>query len=274
LSTHPFDAAAVTQALLGEVGASPSATDGVILIWLLTAAIERAAETLPETDSGLRVLVEQRAGLVERLASEVHDSTFKVPEIRGFDPHEEDLGQTPLYLSPMEALLLDASLASREAETPWLTFDEAERLFGERARISERAASRERGRLLNVIATFAFAFSLAAGASTGLALNISGRDPWVAANIGVAVVAALAFLSVMVLQRVRETAADDAAAVFTGSLAFVAGVDAWNQTRRHPFLPDALGLTLGIVIPAAVALLSAIVRHHLLPRHGRRDSPA
>lgn len=67
IAAAPFDAAGVTQALLGEVGSSPSPTDSVVLIWLLTATLERVVEALPESDSGLRVLVEQRAGLVERL---------------------------------------------------------------------------------------------------------------------------------------------------------------------------------------------------------------
>ncbi len=144
VASTPFDGVGVTQALLGEVGSSPSPTDSVILIWLLTATIERASEVLPQTDSGLRVLVEQRGGLVERLAGEVDEQTFVEPTIGGFDPEATGEQPTLSYLSPMEALLLDLSLASREAETPWLTFAEADHLFGERAHAAEALATATR----------------------------------------------------------------------------------------------------------------------------------
>ncbi len=118
LAAAPFDAAGVTQALLGEVGSSPSPTDSVVLIWLLTATLERVVEALPESDSGLRVLVEQRAGLVERLAGEIDEQTFVEPTIGAIDPDTDQDERALLFLSPMEALLLDLSLASRDSEKP------------------------------------------------------------------------------------------------------------------------------------------------------------
>jgi uncharacterized membrane-anchored protein len=68
--------------------------------------------------------------------------------------------------------------------------------------------------------------------------------------------------------RVRSTPAFDAIGYFTGALAVIAAIDAWNQSRAHPFLPDALRVTVAVIIPFAVVVAWAIVT-----RPGRkRDS--
>ena len=253
VSSAPFDAVGVTQALLGEVGSSPSPTDSVILIWLLTATLERVSESLPETDSGLRVLVEQRAGLVERLSGEIDQQTFVEPAISGFDPEAIGDSSTLSYLSPMEALLLDLSLATREAETPWLTFAEAGNLFGARAHAAEGLATTTRRALLAKVAALAVALAVLAGTVAGLAGSEAGLEQWVAVNLGLAAGAAVAFVAALLLHRAEADGFTDAAGLFAGMLAVIAAVDAWNQTRRHPFLADAAGVTLSIVVPAAVA---------------------
>jgi hypothetical protein len=251
----PFDAVGVTQALLGEVGSSPSPSDSVILIWLLGATIERVSEVLPQTDSGLRVLVEQRGGLVERLAGEVDEQTFVEPAISGFDPDVTEGTSALTYLSPMEALLLDVSLASREAETPWLTFAEADQLFGERADAAGKLVASTRRGFAAKLAALAFAVAVLTGVVAGLVGNLAGLDLWVTVNAGVAVGGAVAFVFVLFLNRVAAGGLTDAAGLFTGMVALVAAIDAGNQARKHPFLPDAAGVTLSIVVPAAAAAL-------------------
>ena len=252
VASAPFDAIGVTQALLSEVGSSPSPTDSVILIWLLTATVERVSEVLPQTDSGLRVLVEQRAGLVERLACEIDEQTFVEPPISGFDPEASGETSTLSYLSPMEALLLDLSLATREAETPWLTFAEADHLFGERAHAAEARATATRRDLAEKLAALAIALAVLAGGVAALGGSVAGLDLWVTVNAGVAGGAVVAFVATLLLHRAEAGGFTDAAGLFSGMLAVVAAIDAWNQARKHPFLPDAAGITLSIVVPAAV----------------------
>lgn len=261
VASTPFDAVGVTQALLGEVGSSPSPTDSVILIWLLTATIERVSEVLPQTDSGLRVLVEQRAGLVERLAGEIEEQTFVEPVISGFDPEASGETSTLSYLSPMEALLLDLSLATREAETPWLTFAEADHLFGARAHASETRASASRHDLVEKLCALAFALAILAGVVAALGGTVAGLDLWVTVNVGVAAGAAVAFVAALLLHRAEAGGFTDAAGLFSAMLAVVAAIDAWNQAREHPFLPDSAGVTLSIVVPAAVTAVWFGLKH-------------
>jgi hypothetical protein len=270
LASAPFDAAALTQALLGEIGSSPSPTDSVVLIWLLTATLERVTEALPESDSGLRVLIEQRAGLVERLASEIDEQTFVEPTISEFDPNADEVEQRSLlFLSAMEALLLDLSLATREAETPWLTFAEADALFGARAHEAEARLATTRTGLFRRIAVLGFSLALLAGAIVALAAVDAGVAGWVAANAGLAAGAAAAFVGAFTLARARITPAFEAIGYFTGALAVIAAIDAWNQSRAHPFLPDALGVTVAVLIPLAIVVAWAI-----LTRQGRKRNEA
>ncbi len=50
----------------------------------------------------------------------------------------------------------------------------------------------------------------------------------------------------------------DAVGIFTGTLAVIAALDAWNQTRAHPFLPDAAGVSVGLLIPVSVVVTWAV----------------
>jgi hypothetical protein len=269
IAAAPFDAAGLTQALLGEIGSSPSPTDSVVLVWLLTATLERVTEALPESDSGLRVLIEQRTGLVERLAGEIDEQTFVEPTIGEFDPDADEEQRSLLFLSPMEALLLDLSLATREAETPWLTFAEADSLFGAQAHEANTQLATTRASLFQRIALLGFSLSLLFGAVVALAAVDAGVAGWVAANAGLAVGAAAAFVSAISLARVRTTPVFDATGYFTGGLAVIAAIDAWNQSRAHPFLPDALGVTVALIIPLAVVVPWAIFM-----RPGRKRTEA
>lgn len=267
IASAPFDAAGLTQALLGEIGSSPSPTDSVVLIWLLTATLERVTEALPVSDSGLRVLIEQRTGLVERLAGEIDEQTFVEPTIGDFDPNADEERHSLLFLSPMEALLLDLSLATREAETPWLTFAEADGLFGAQAHEAEAQLATTHASLYQRIAVLGFSLASLVGAVVALAAVDAGVAEWVAVNAGLAAGAAAAFVGAITLSRVRTTPVFDAIGYFTGALAVIAAIDAWNQSRAHPFLPDALGVTVALLIPLAVVLAWAI-----FTRPGRKRS--
>jgi hypothetical protein len=260
-ASAPFDAAGLTQALLGEIGSSPSQADMVVLIWLITATLERVVEQLSENDSGLRVLVEQRANLVERLAGEVDEQTFVEPSISSFDPEGDSDDRTLLYLSPMEALLLDLSLANRDGETPWLTFAEADELFGARAHTAQALVVTTRQKLLRFVAALAFLCAATIGTVVVFAAIEGGAARWVGVNVGIAVGAGVAFTAALILSRTDDGPSLEAFGLFTGALAVISAIDAWNQSRKHPFLPDSAGVTVGVVVPAAVAVVVALFRH-------------
>jgi hypothetical protein len=259
-ASAPFDAAGLTQALLSEIGSSPSQADMVVLIWLITATLERVVEQLSENDSGLRVLVEQRANLVERLAGEVDEQTFVEPTVSSFDPDGDHDDRTLLYLSPMEALLLDLSLANRDAETPWLTFAEADELFGGQAHAAQTLVVATRERLLRFVAALAFLCAATIGTVVVFAAIEGGAARWVAVNVGLAVGAGLAFVAALLIARADDGPSLEAFGLFAGALAVIASIDAWNQSRTHPFLPDAAGVTVGVLVPAAVAVVVELAR--------------
>lgn len=72
-------------------------------------------------------------------------------------------------------------------------------------------------------------------------------------------------MGAITLARARDTPAFDAIGYFTGALAVIAAIDAWNQSRAHPFLPDALGVTAAVLIP-----LGVVVAWALFTRPGRK----
>lgn len=111
------------------------------------------------------------------------------------------------------------------------------------------------------VAALAVALAVLAGTVAGLAGSAAGLEQWVAVNLGLAAVGAVAFVAALLLHRAGADGFTEAAGLFAGVLALIAAVDAWNQTRRHPFLPDAAGVTLSIVVPAAVAAVWFGLKH-------------
>jgi hypothetical protein len=138
VAARQFDANALVQGLLGSIGSAPSGGDSCVILWVITAAAERLTQSLSDDDNALRVLLQRRSTIVERLAGDVNDHTFRVPELEEFgESIPEDLPVIN-YLSPFEALLLDFVLASAEEADAWLRFPEAEALFGEKAAQARR----------------------------------------------------------------------------------------------------------------------------------------
>lgn len=132
-----FDPNALVQSLYSAIGASPSASDACVLLWLITAAVERLSLTLDENDNALQLLIQRRAAIVERLVGDVDDDTFLPPELEDFGEPIPDNLPAISFLSSFEALLVDLALASPEEAEPWLTFPEAKAMFGKREKTLE-----------------------------------------------------------------------------------------------------------------------------------------
>lgn len=248
LAAGHFNPEPLVRGLLQSVPTSPSSSDAVILVWALTVALERCAEAVQPDDLGLRALSDRRAELVNRLAHEIDDDSFKSPTIETFDP-EGTLDLSPkVYLSPTEALLLDNALASREADAPWLRFEEARALFGQRA---------EEARRVTAIRTVGLGCTVAALLAATLALGLVLLDVDTAVILCGALTALLFVTGAFWAAWYRYSATRVSEAIGTLLLvgAILSALNLGNQLLSKPVLSDATGLTVGALIPVVVALL-------------------
>jgi hypothetical protein len=250
LSARVFDGAGLIRTLLSNVPTSPTLEDGAVLLWVLTVAVERCSEELSSADSGLRALTDRRAELGLRLAQELDAEAFSAPEIGDFDPEAEVERAVAVYLSPLEALLLDISLASRDTESPWLRFEEAARLFGRR----ERDAL---GRLAGRTAMFCAALGAVAGGLVARVLADADVDAPIAVLAGVIVSAAGMSAAGLVWHRHGHGHTSRAAAAFFLTVTVTAAVELVNQSLHKPFIPGGAGMIAGLLIAAVVAVVVA-----------------
>jgi hypothetical protein len=187
LADRRLDANALVQGLLGSIGSAPSRSDSCVLVWAISAAAERLTRSLSSDDNALQVLLQRRATIVERLAGDVDDQTFRVPDLEEFgEPIPDDLPVIN-FLSPFEALLLDFALASAEEADAWLRFPEAEALFGERAAQAEDALARATDQHQRLSAGLVTVLGLSSGLAIWLGLLDLDWKRGVAASLAVAV---------------------------------------------------------------------------------------
>src|SRR5260370_1422591 len=74
------------------LGWRPTRTDSGVLGRVITAPAERLTRTLSPDDNALQVRLQRRATIVERLAGDVDDQTFRVPDLEEFgEPIPDDL---------------------------------------------------------------------------------------------------------------------------------------------------------------------------------------
>lgn len=251
LSAASFDARALVQRLLADVPTSPTLEDGVVLLWILTIAIERSGPELDQDDSGLRALIDRRTRLAERLARELDADAFKAPEAVEFDPTDDLDARTPTFLSSMEALLLDISLASRDEEKPWLRYEEAADLFAQRERAAVALLARRTGLLLS-----------AAGALAGglLSVVLAFNDVVLlqAVLAGVALASTITAIAATIWHRHTRTKLSRALVTSFAALGFVAGLDLVNDLLKDPVLDDVGGVVAGVLLTAAITIVIAV----------------
>lgn len=255
VAARQFDAGTLVQALLADTPQSPAPSDGSVVLWLLGVAIDRCGRSLSEHEPGLRALVEWRARITERLAVELDEDAFSEPVVADFDPEvDQDQHRSEIYLSPMEALLLDVALAPADDEEVWLTYPQAEALLGRETRLARALAGRERRRLAAVLALA----TLLGGAVLGFALTTAG----VKSAVAIAWSLAAAFVgligSVALARRVvARRRLIDALGVAAATGAVCAALNAVNQMLAKPLLPDAAGVIAGAAIVAVAGVVWA-----------------
>lgn len=257
IAGRSFNATGLVQSLIAQAPPSPALTDGSTVLWLLGAAIDRLTRALPAEEPGLRALIDRRAAMTERLAAELDDDAFRTPRLEDLDP--EAPGTTdppPVYLSPMEALLLDIALAPDEPEASWLTFDQAEALMGRRARDAQLEAARERRRTALALATAAaLAGCLLAVGLLLVHITVAIAVAW-GATLGLAGITVATAVAHSVAARRRITGA---AGVGAATAALCAGLNAVNQMLAAPLLSDATGLIAGASITSVAAAIWAVL---------------
>jgi hypothetical protein len=200
--------------------------------------------------------------MAERLAQELDAAAFVAPQVDDFDPDGPIAAALEIYLSPLEALLLDISLASGERDQPWLRFEEAQELFGGRERDARQSLARRTASLVSASAILASAL---------LASVLVAHDVrWV-----VAVAAAVALASVglstaaTVLVRWRNTPVAVALLTFGVTLLLTALLDIANELLQPHPLADATGVIVGIIVPIVAAALAAIIASRSSSATGR-----
>lgn len=246
-----FDARALVRTLLNEVPASPGVEDGAVLLWLMTAAIERCSGEMEIHDTGIRALADRRSELAGRLAQEIDADAFRPPEVAEFSPDAEFDLRPVTYLSPTEALLIDISLASAEPEVAWMRFEEAEALFGERAAAAER-------RLARRSAAMVAATSVLGGALLAVSLMQGAIQASIAVPAGIALATAGWLWAVTIVYRREPTGLTQAIGMLCVTLGIVAGVAVANRALAHPFIGDVGGFVLGALVGVVAALVWSV----------------
>lgn len=271
LSQQPFDPNRLVQELLVDIGSAPGLSDAVILLWLVSVAADELARFLPANDNALQVLLRRRAELVERLAGEIDERTFIEQAIEEFDPSNEYAPVPVTYLSSFEALLLDVALASRDDATPWLTYDEADRLFGDQAATAKAELMEARRKHASVAALLIAAIAGLGSVTAWFVLRDLDVDAGVRYPAAVALAALFCALAVAIALRERPPGAvADAAGTFFVALTIVATVIAVNNVPRKPLLGDINGVAADVLIAVGGGLLWAILAFGL---RAQRSAP-
>ena len=227
LSAQRLDATGLVRDLL-TVPASPGVNDGAVLLWLLSSALLHCATELAPTDSGLLALTDRRTELVTRLAQEITPSTFDQPAVDDFDPDLDRHDRVLEFLSPMEALLIDISLASADLEAPWLLYEEADALFGAKT-------AHLKDRLRQLIIQALVSMGLLLGAVVGLGTVQAGVKAAVCVAVGVAVAASVLMCTGAVAIRMKFTLLARTMTGLAGAVMVAGAFTAVNQSRVHPW---------------------------------------
>jgi hypothetical protein len=164
------------------------------------------------------------------------------------------------YLSPFEALLLDLALASRDDATPWLTFEEAHRLFGEHADTAKAELEHARRGLASVAARLVAVIGLFGSVTSWFVM----RDLDIAGDVRYPAAAALASLlfAIAVAVAARERTPGlvaDAAGSFFVACAIIAGFIAVNNAPKKALIGGVSGVAADVLIAAGGVVIWAIV---------------
>ena len=270
LSRRKFSAPHLVQELVTYITPSAGSIDSCILIWLITVAGEKLCMYLPKEDSALQVLFRRRADLVEKLGGEVDDQTFHPPETLDLSFGEADVvGRDSLYLSSFEAMLLDFSLASKEQSQPWVTFEEAESLFSERAVKAQLDLESAQVRFRTIAASLVLSLGVAVGAAFWFILHYIHIFSSVASPASVSLTSLFATIAIRIAFNTAHAFLFESLGVFFGTLTLLAAAVAVDQALSKPYISDVGGLSVGAVVATGAVVFWAIVQRLIKARSSR-----
>lgn len=256
LALDPFEPYRLLQDLLAELTEAPGLSGSAVSLWVISVGCEELTRHLSRDDNALQVLLRRRAELVERIAAEVDEQTFLEPEIEEFDSPREAKVTVVAHLSQFEALLLDLALASRNEATPWLTFAEAEGLFGKAGTAAREETRNVRRRFLTLVGALVSALGVVGGLSLWLGLRALGVESGVRESVAVVLASLILAVAFAIVARGKPDARfPEAVGVFFGLLALLGTAIAGSQLSAKPFISDATGLVLSTLIAAGGMVL-------------------
>src|SRR5581483_10279681 len=135
-------------------------------------------------------------------------------------------------------------------EKPWLRFEEAAVLFGQRERDARRGLAL-RTSILGAAA------GLMAGAMLGIVLDDAGTRRLTAVLAGLTLASMTAFLAAVVWHRESRSPAARAVVACFLTLAISAALDLLNSSLEHPLLSDAAGVIIGLLGTSVITLAVA-----------------
>jgi hypothetical protein len=257
---HPRD---LLNALLTSISGAAEPSEACVLIWLITVTVEKISDVASARDDTYGLLITKRCELTERLCGEIDERTFADLEPLDFDMEEPDFYDSLQgHLSSFEAILLDFSLASRDAAHPWLTFEEAAALFDRQAAEERSRFAAESRRLLLMAAGLVSLIGVSASATLWQTLRSVGVKESVAYPGAIGLLCLGQFAAVrLAFRRNVDSEVAEAAAIFFVSLSILSGFVSVNQSLRKPFIADIGGLVVATVIAGASALFWVLVKN-------------
>jgi hypothetical protein len=228
-----------------------------VLLWLLRASLDRLLPVLPEGDSALELLLEKRSELVDYLAAQLDDETFRQPD----DSLLPDYAAVPEYLTSFEALLLDVGLATGSEPAEWLTREEAHTWMGakEREALGQVEGARSMMARLSALLIGLTGLSLAGNAALGThAVGASQNlSLWAAVSV-----AAWACTLCWVVLSLDPKASGLTVDLFVASASFaaIATLVCLDRLLPSPLVTDEGGLIIGVVMSVIAPVGTHLLR--------------
>jgi hypothetical protein len=269
IASRSFDASELVRELVRTVGSAASPSDSCILLWLITASNDRLVLHLPPNDNALQILIQRRSEISERLVAEIDERSFRESDAWDSDEDAHGSATDAVHLSSFEAALADFALASRDPAHPWLTHEEAIRVFGEATNAVRVELASTRTRMIRTLSVLTAVLGLSLGAVLWLSLRLAEIGKGIGNPAAVAVVAFALTASIAVIGRRREGAVViEAVGIFLATLGVLATAVAINQAAPKPLISDVGGLIAGTLIASLAAVVWVIVRQ-VAKRHQR-----
>jgi hypothetical protein len=164
-------------------------------------------------------------------------------------------------------MLIDFALASHDELRPWLTFDEAAKLFGDVAETARQDLASSQARMQNTIGTLTVVLGISLSVVLWLALRLAD----IAKSVDTPAAIALAFTAMTFAVgattkgRVASTASE-AFGVFFATLALLATAVAVNNTVSKPLISDLGGLVAGALVASAATVIWVLARKAVASR--------